>query len=66
MTPPKKNDSKKWTPEDEEKYIDEIHDAATQISTHKEECGGYVAISVDTLLTLIEDHRTLKQIRNSN
>lgn len=65
MEAPKKN-NKSWTTQDEEKYIDEIHDAATQIAAHKEECGGYIAISVDTLVTLIESHKTLKQIRTSN
>jgi hypothetical protein len=66
MNPPKKNDNKKWTPDDEEKYIDEVHDTAKQISSHKDECGGYIAISVDTLITLIEDHKSLKEIRKSN
>ena len=54
MNPPKKNDNKKWTPDDEEKYIDEIHDTAQQISSHKDECGGYIAISVDMLDTGID------------
>lgn len=65
METPKKN-NKSWSNEDEEKYIDQIYETAVQISSHKEECGGYIAISVDTLVTLIENHKTLKQIRTSN
>jgi hypothetical protein len=66
MTHPKKNTDNKWSRDDEEKYIDEVHEAASQIVAHKEEFGGYIAISADTLVMLIESHRTLKQIRTNN
>jgi Cu/Ag efflux pump CusA len=66
MNHQEKPNKEKWTEKDEEKYIEEIRNAAEQIATHKEEFGGYVAISADTLLTLIESHKTLKQIRNNN
>lgn len=61
-----KNPKKSWSTEDEEKYVDEVYQAAIEIQSHKEELGGYVAISADTLIRLIEDHRQLSVIRRSN
>lgn len=61
-----KNPKKNWTKEDEEKYVEEVYQAAKEISAHQEEFGGYVAISADTLINLIDDHRQLMLIRKSN
>jgi hypothetical protein len=54
------------TDHSEEEYIDKVYEAALTMSTHKEEVGNYIAIDATTLVSLIESHRQLTEIRKSN